>query len=724
MDVRLRMQRRLIRQDIDLGVRSAGKPMTVPLSAFERGALVTGPTGTGKTRCLRRINVEIAEKYPQVAQIIISPKGAYAPELRRDFYRKGWRRRVTYIDLSERRRLPGLNILRPWGCDELQAKTARETLARSMGLSVLSVTPRLARFSYAGLFGVIASRLTMREAAPLLDYNDGGLRAAVIPLLPPGAARQDLEMLEAISVHLRGSRASASQLVSALRVFDELTGSSLNRLRLINENPVLRLVLGTKRSIDWNNIVQPGRLTIFNFALGETLDAEDQRHLVMAAIADIKRTCFSRPPGRLVRVILTIDEVGRFPTPVLEEINDQGREHGLSVIGSHQFLSQLENPKEHDRRLLDSFLADTDLKICFGSLPPRDARELAEVFYGHHLDPDKVHHELKTTRQLSQVVTASSRTSGKSEQRTRSRSEMTAVSDTESRMVSQTSADGDTSGETDSLAHALGHSQGATGSSSAGGAEIQTSGLTTSDGFLVAPNGQVDGMSHNGGVSDVLSRVESEMAAEGWNDSSSTVDVEGHAASYAQSHVEAETIAEGTARSWTGAESTSEGRTDGSSESSTEGPMVVPTEPFLETSSVQFEPLETQLHRVMAAMIKQPDRHALLVVGKEPPVTFCVAEVPDPPISERQALMVDLDMMGDRAEIFSTPEEIEAEVSERHRLLLSGKRAGHQERSYALPSRAEMDALFADVPVDVRAVVGSGVSKPKRSRGRSLDSAA
>ena len=58
------------------------------------------------------------------------------------------------------------------------------------------------------------------------DYDDRGLRAAVIPMLPPGAARQDLEGLEAMSTQLRARYQGAGWLVAAMRFFDEMCGST------------------------------------------------------------------------------------------------------------------------------------------------------------------------------------------------------------------------------------------------------------------------------------------------------------------------------------------------------------------------------------------------------------------------------------------------------------------------------------------------------------------
>jgi hypothetical protein len=111
------------------------------------------------------------------------------------------------------------------------------------------------------------------------------------------------------------------------------------------------------------------------------------------------------------------------------------------------------------------------------------------------------------------------------------------------------------------------------------------------------------------------------------------------------------------------------GVTKGITHGVTEGLMVQPTAVFQELSSVTIEPLPTQLHRHFAELVKQPRQHATIATGKEPPMSFRVADVPDPLFTERQALVLDLDMMDDHT-FFQTAEEIEHDIAERHRALV------------------------------------------------------
>ncbi len=657
----LSLRRRLQRSTtstLELGTRHSGAPLTLALDDFDRGVLVTGPTGTGKTRLLRRINLQLAEKAADFAQVIICPKGSYAADLRRDFYRRGWRRRVTFVSVGERRRIAGLHLLQRWGNDELQAKSARDTLMRAMGASDLSLMPTLARWSFAALYGAVAAGLTMAEAGALVEIEDGGIRRAVLGRLRDCVARRDLAVLERMAGHFE--RGGPSGAAAVYRFFDDQVGSTLRRLRTLQENPLLYRMLGTERALSWDRQLRPGHTTIIDANLGEALDEEDQRHLVAGLVANLKQLCFTRPLHRRVRVVLTIDEVGRFPSDALREINDMGREHGLTVLGAHQFLGQFDNPTNSDRRLRESFLNDTGIKIIFGGLAPQDARELAALAFEHHLDPDHRQLELRTQRQLSRVVASSSETHGVSRSTTHSVIEAHTEADGDS--TSESDASGETESESEGALHVEGHVV------SAGASESHAEAISYQQGLQGAIE-VVRGEAASRALSDSASDAHSWSRSRGHSDS--------HTDSSSTSHVEADTYARSVAH------------TRGATRSVTRSQMVVPTEVFEELSSVQFEPLPTQLHRHTAALIGQPKQHAYFVLGKEPPIAFRVADVPDPAFTERQALLLDIDMWNDHPGVFSTASEIDDEIQERQRLLLE-EVAG--EDVVPLPSRAEFEA--------------------------------
>lgn len=622
---------------LDLGTLPGGNSFTVPFSDFDFHGLVAGPTGHGKTRLLQRFNLEVAEKHPEACIVVISPKGAFAPNFRNECYRRGWQRRVVYIDFSERRRLAGINVLRSWGDPFLQAKIQREILTRAMGLTDLTQTPRLARYIFAGLYAAIVTRLTIREVGMLFDHAPGGLRQAVIERMPESDARRDLELLEQTAQKLGQA--------GAARFFEDQVGSSLNRFRMLSQNPLLQLMLGSERSLDWDELLCPGRIVVINADQGQVMDREDQRYLVTSIIADLARTCFSRPPERAVRVSLTVDEIGWFRSTVLSDILDRGREFKLSLLGSVQYLSQFIEPGTGDRQLLDSFLTDTLVKIVFGGLPPVDAELLAGLMYRHLLNPDKRQLELYTQRQIQTV--GISRSHSVTENRSRSVD------------VSKTHVWGESTTETDSETH------GTSTSVSSGRSSVTGEGLgsgnfsVTSASHALMPGGMpgVADTAETAGNSQGSSAVENSFAAEGESETETMSDIDTKGTALSRSEQEA----------W--GETTSKGVSRGVGRSVTVSPMVQPSEPFLELSSVTLEPLDTQLQRHYAELVRQPKQHVTFVSGKEMPRAFRVANVPGPRFTEVQARALDLEMMEAHA-FFQTPAEIEHDIAARHRALI------------------------------------------------------
>jgi hypothetical protein len=192
---------------------------------------------------------------------------------------------------------------------------------------------------------------------------------------------------------------------------------------------------------------------------------------------------------------------------------------------------------------------------------------------------------------------------------------------------------------------------------------------------------QLDATTDTTSDMDASSQLESDFSGQGETESTSEFESEAVGTSSSMSHVVADGVARGTAT------------TTGSSESVAEGPMVVPGPLFLEPQ-VEFEPLDVQLWRHEAEIIKQPDRHALVAIGKEAPVAIYWRTLRDPAIDQEQAAELTLERMRSRPE-YSEPAEVEAEIAARHQRLLSG----YDSRVQVLdecPSREELERNLDD----------------------------
>src|SRR6185503_4298358 len=95
---------------------------------------------------------------------------------------------------------------------------------------------------------------------------------------------------------------------------------------------------------------------------------------------------------------------------------------------------------------------------------------------------------------------------------------------------------------------------------------------------------------------------------------------------------------------------------------------VFPTEAFDEVSNVTFWQVAEQLHLMIAAMVRQPDRHALFVYGKDRPRRFRTPQREDPYVKPFDAAEIRQLLL--RRQRWGTAEELRAEVHERHQALL------------------------------------------------------
>ena len=222
-------------------------------------------------------------------------------------------------------------------------------------------------------------------------------------------------------------------------------------------------------------------------------------------------------------------------------------------------------------------------------------------------------------------------------------------------------------------------------------------GMVHSDGVADAAHMYVAGGAVDpAGLSHVDSSSSASSAAFGENHSSS--DAQHEASSESVSEVEGTSEMEGVAESAGTMDATTMSR------SVTTGRTVVPTEAFEELSSVQFESLEVQLHRLASELVRHPDRHAFAAIGKEAPTPFVVATVEDPEIDEEQSDFLDLRRMR-RRDYYTKPEVIEAEIADRHAKLLG-------------PAPAAIEGPVDDLP----AVFSSRPRPAPRPRGKRRDS--
>jgi hypothetical protein len=603
---------------IDLGQMSDGTQLRLPMDGFDRHCQVLAPTGYGKSRLLARIVQQFVTK-SRDATVVLDPAGDLCNLLKRWAYSQGLQNRLVIIDPREQRLVCGLNPIQPWTSNHgLQAGVLRDIVRRSLGGNETSATAPLAsQWIFNFLYLLLVNRLTMYELGRLLDFSDSVFLQASISRLPPSIVRSDFEALTGAMARLNEAQ--------ALRFLAEQLGSTSRRLRQFVTNSYLDHMLAARvRAIGWGQVIDRGMLILVNLSQeGNALTDEDQRLLGQLVVSSIIRESFARPEHRRRPVNLIIDEAGKLASPEVTTVLNEGRKYRLRLILAHQTLSQLVDHRENDTTLLDAVTNNARLKIVFGGLGHVDGDAVGRTLFGALADPDTRKLVLKSPIQLSHMERVESVTT--SSARTRSSGEI------------------DVRGEARVSGRGRSHGTSEVVGSSFGSGDS----MAMATGFAYPMDLGMDaGTIHE-------ARNFGSFSSAGGMDATGTSDAESKYEAFG------ETDSHGTSRA----------RGEQRGRSVTRGLMVVPDEPREIVTSVQFEPLEEQLHRLVSAMTLMPDRHAVVSLGKSQPVEFRVADVPNPSLTLRQAQLLDLRLMR-RLPFYVERSVIEAEIAERQNALL------------------------------------------------------
>ena len=149
------------------------------------------------------------------------------------------------------------------------------------------------------------------------------------------------------------------------------------------------------------------------------------------------------------------------------------------------------------------------------------------------------------------------------------------------------------------------------------------------------------------------------------------------------------------------------GTVRGWSTSTSRHQMVVPGDPFLQTTGRQFYSIDEQLHKVVSRLVSQPDQHATVAVGKDYPIEFKVTTLHEPAITYEQTKGLDLELMRSLP-YYAEPALIEEEIRDRSSRLLAAV--------HPLPTPIrEIDRVAEDPPLEVRPRSSSVArQKPRR----------
>lgn len=315
-----------------------GEPVGLPLSALEKHAYLLGSTGSGKTNLILKLIEQDIERGHSVA--IFDLRGDLVERVLSLCVKKDVHsHRVLLFDLREKQRVVGFN---PLGGDG-------EPFVRALHLL------EVIRAESEG-WGVQLEE-TMRNCFLLLAHAEQPLTGLEQVLF-------DEDYLDALLSHCDDpsvvgfferykSLSEEKQLTWALPV--------MNKVTPLFATPGLRAVFGAETSIALDTMLAAkGSILLVSLAVDEL--SRSGRMLGSLLVAAITRTMLARvniPEVRRNPVRLYIDEFENMASESFMELIAEGRRFKLSLLLSHQNLSQL------TPRLLSTIRNNVGLQILF-----------------------------------------------------------------------------------------------------------------------------------------------------------------------------------------------------------------------------------------------------------------------------------------------------------------------------------------------------------------------
>jgi hypothetical protein len=98
-----------------------------------------------------------------------------------------------------------------------------------------------------------------------------------------------------------------------------------------------------------------------------------------------------------------VDEFRNFVTPTIAKNLDQARGFGLHLTLAHQFPNQLLHTEHTAKQVYDSVFVNARSKVVFGMEGEENLKPLAQSLFFGVMNPDKIKHELYSTKVMGYV---------------------------------------------------------------------------------------------------------------------------------------------------------------------------------------------------------------------------------------------------------------------------------------------------------------------------------
>lgn len=358
------------RDALYLGTNLAnGKPLFLKKSIQGHG-VIFGRTGTGKSFALKII---LEQMLGTSSLLLFDPKGSTArdlldlliqyPHLAAD---------TIYFDINDTQNIIGYNpfIQHKDVPISTQIELIMGCILDVMEAESYSQTPRLFRWLSVTIELCILMELTWTEAYHILSLTESDKREAILN------KAEDM----GVASFLGYKDLNWLRKLKSPQVMETQVESSHNRLIRILRDEHIRTILSQKKSLDLVSIMNEGKTLIVNAERGRSKEGSTLLIKMMSTQAAHFATLPSVRPrdGSVSDCYIVIEEFAEVLTRSVGQCLHLTREFGVWFLLVAQYLGQIEN---FDEDLLESVFTNTDLKIVFGGMDPKNLDRLADVMF-------------------------------------------------------------------------------------------------------------------------------------------------------------------------------------------------------------------------------------------------------------------------------------------------------------------------------------------------------
>jgi hypothetical protein len=345
-----------IRLGLRQGWGGGESPFYISEDSLRRHLYAVGKTGTGKTNLLKTIFLQLAESGQGVA--LLDPHGDLAEELL-DLLPRDVAARVVYFNPADLSFPVAWNILANIPLDD-RPRVASGIVSAFKNVWGDSWGPRLEYILYNAIRALLDAEHTSILGLPKMLSDKGYRQWVVRQIKDPFVKAFWQEEFENYDQRFRQEAIAPIQ----------------NKVGALATNPVLRNLVGQlKRKLDIPFIMDSRRIFIANLSKG-VLGDEPSNLIGSLLVSEFQRAAMGRvsqPQDSRRDFTLIIDEFQNFTTTAFASILSEARKFRLSLVLSHQFISQLQPP------MRDAVLGNVGTTVCF-QLGATDAEIMANEY--------------------------------------------------------------------------------------------------------------------------------------------------------------------------------------------------------------------------------------------------------------------------------------------------------------------------------------------------------